>query len=200
MVYSIYAWLIPSVISAITLILELFATEEESSLRPRFTSSCWFNNHNSVLAFFYGPISAFLVVNVVFYVLTVLHLRRGAQQSTGQQKSKLLLYVKLLVVMGLCWILEVVSWRLENTSLTTLVYILDTITCLQGVLIFLAYNCHVSVYSFIKTGNCTGKSEDDLPSSQDSTVPYDDNYTKNTKQAYPTSNSLTQDQKPTAIP
>ena len=66
------------------------------------------------LAYFYGPISVLLVLNVIYLGLTYWKLWNEYQESNGSNlkslKFKCLLYFKLFLVMGITWIFEIIAF------------------------------------------------------------------------------------------
>lgn len=80
----------------------------------------YFQGEVETWIYFYGPISILLFLNIVFFTMTSIHLRKS-QLNCTPQKVKLLqyrfwLYLKLFFVMGLTWIFEVLSFLLKDIS------------------------------------------------------------------------------------
>jgi G protein-coupled receptor Mth (Methuselah protein) len=104
----------------------------------------------SELLYFDGPVVVLLALNVALFSLTarrLWRLKREAAQAfksssirvvapagNRQHKDRFTLYVKLFLLMGVTWIMEVVSWAAGGPD--TLWYLTDTVNCLRGVLIF----------------------------------------------------------------
>jgi G protein-coupled receptor Mth (Methuselah protein) len=90
------------------------------------------------------------VLNVVLFSLTAMQLWRLKREAARafksssirvvtpagnrQHKDRFTLYIKLFLLMGVTWIMEVVSWAIGGPD--SIWYITDTVNCLRGVLIF----------------------------------------------------------------
>jgi G protein-coupled receptor Mth (Methuselah protein) len=104
----------------------------------------------SELIYFNGPVLILLVLNLYFFGTTAIGLWRLKKESkkvlrggdsrvhtrnhNEHDKDRLALYVKLFLLMGVTWIMEVVSWAVGGPN--SIWFITDTINCLRGVLIF----------------------------------------------------------------
>uniref|UniRef100_T1J8Q1 G-protein coupled receptors family 2 profile 2 domain-containing protein n=1 Tax=Strigamia maritima TaxID=126957 RepID=T1J8Q1_STRMM len=143
---SLYAWGWPAVIAASAVLTDCFAPEE-SVFRPQFERQCWFVGIEAKLTFLYGPAAGLLGSNIVFFGLTVWRLKRMSKDAVLVNKkihSQLTrMYMKLLIVMGLCWIMEIVSGVVEKDDRYW--YFTDIINGLQGFFLFLVYVCKANV-------------------------------------------------------
>lgn len=125
------------------LLAQYSPSEMWNSIRPRFgEEKCWFYSLRETMIFFYGPISVLLLLNVVFYVWTVVVL--WGQAKTTQNKIltyRLKLCVRLFIIMGVTWIFEIITAILNESRPTLFVkiifFLLDTFNLLQGLLIFI---------------------------------------------------------------
>jgi hypothetical protein len=104
----------------------------------------------SSLLYFTGPVLILLVLNVVLFSLTAMQLWRLKREAARafksssirvvapagnrQHKDRFTLYIKLFLLMGVTWIMEVISWAIGGPD--SIWYITDTVNCLRGVLIF----------------------------------------------------------------
>ncbi|XP_043263170.1 G-protein coupled receptor Mth2 [Colletes gigas] len=187
LLYCLYSW-------GLALTITLFAILSDNVyflpeyLKPNFGSlNCWFSSKGELI-FFRGPVAIQLISNVVFFILTADHcskvkaeIRRVADPSDPRSKrfhadkTKLIMIVKLFVVMGIFWILEIVSsimntytdfsWRHEAF------YPSDVINCLQGLLIFILFVMKPRVYQALR--NRCGFNDKKKKSNQGITVPQD---------------------------
>lgn len=107
------------------------------------------------MPYFYVPIGLLVLANVILYVLTAveltkqqrdLDLRRLArnQQSDREEarlfrrmKRTFVTYMILFFLMGLNWVMELVSWWLGGDPLKWSAF--DLINALQGVLVFVLF-------------------------------------------------------------
>ena len=65
-------------------------------------------------AFFYGPMSVLLVLNIIYLSLTCWKLWFEYRSINGNKlkvfRCKFILYLKLMLIMGITWIFEVLSF------------------------------------------------------------------------------------------
>ncbi|XP_065353646.1 G-protein coupled receptor Mth2-like [Cloeon dipterum] len=149
--FSVYAWCAPLIIFTITVVLD--RTTKHDSLSPGIgKSTCWFSNVWSQLLYFSGPVLILLLINSYLFAVTALkvwrvkrdlgrmmhsedskvHGRKAKQQE--QDKDRLKLFIKLFLLMGCTWFMEIISWAVGGPS--AIWYVPDAINCLRGVLIF----------------------------------------------------------------
>ncbi|XP_071868507.1 probable G-protein coupled receptor Mth-like 1 isoform X1 [Bombus fervidus] len=136
-IYSIIGWSGP-----LCLLIAILITHhvEGNHLKPGFgESSCWFNGHEQTWAYFYGPISILLTLNVIYLGLTGWRLWHQYRDYSGSKlrvlRFKCLLYVKLILFMGVTWIFEVLSYA--DHSKQDFWIPMDILNALQGFIIFL---------------------------------------------------------------
>ena len=103
------------------------------------TKGCWIQNTTSRLYFFAIPIGILLLINVVFFVLTVKAIREtvaNAQMATTQnsRKKSFKVYMRIAALMGFTWVFGFLS------SLHLYLSYVFVISCtLQGVYIAVAF-------------------------------------------------------------
>lgn len=135
--FSVYAFGLPFVIVVFTIIVDVYNVGSKA-LQPHFLENCWFNQDLSKLAFFYGPVAVILAVNIVFFLMTIVGLRKndkGLFRDSIEKKHLWRTALELAVLMGLCWIMEVVSWAV--TADESVWYFTDIINGLQGFFILI---------------------------------------------------------------
>lgn len=122
-------------------------TLESIDLRPMFNEGfCWFGNRTSLLIFFVLPVGIILAINCVFFVLTSCIIVKMSANSSKLQSSQSMnerhgdfkLYLKLSLLMGLSWILGIISGLTDNSFLWILFILLNTF---QGVFILWSFTC-----------------------------------------------------------
>ncbi|XP_014609834.1 PREDICTED: G-protein coupled receptor Mth2-like [Polistes canadensis] len=109
-------------------------------LKPHFGELiCWFNGTDEVWVFFYGPIAILLTLNVIYLGLTSWRLWHEYREYNGNKlralRFKCLLYMKLMLVMGITWIFEILSYAIGTTGWYWVPT--DILNSLQGFIIFL---------------------------------------------------------------
>ncbi|XP_019770961.2 G-protein coupled receptor Mth2 isoform X1 [Dendroctonus ponderosae] len=113
------------------------------SIRPGFGErSCWFQSRSKIWIFFYGPIVVLLILNILLYVSTVVTLWPKVNSTRNKVlKYRVKLCLRLCVIMGITWSIEIFTFILNSDKSSTagriVVFILDLVNTLQGVLIFL---------------------------------------------------------------
>ena len=109
-------------------------------LRPGFgEQSCWFKGSKQTWAHFYGPIAILLTLNIIYLGLTSWRLWHQYHDYSGSKlralRFKFLLYVKLILVTGITWIFEVISFADDSKNYFWIST--DILNALQGLVIFL---------------------------------------------------------------
>ena len=131
--YSIFAWTFSGSIVLVSVILEFIPEMGILSLpRPRYSMPvaiihpadfhtsqyhehsvwvCWMMNRVAVLAYFKIPIAFLLFLNVVFFAMTIVLIRKASEHSAraGRGRSmglrrRLFIYLKLSTIMGMTWL------------------------------------------------------------------------------------------------
>ncbi|XP_017484680.1 PREDICTED: probable G-protein coupled receptor Mth-like 1 [Rhagoletis zephyria] len=155
--YSAYAWGIPVLISAIAFTVDHLP--ETQLLRPGFGErSCWFSGeHLSIFAYFFGPIGLLLCANIMLFISTTHQLtcglwKRDDVKSTTEKTALGKVCLKLVVVMGVTWIADVISWLVGGPHSAW--FFTDMINALQGVFIFIVVGCQPQVWAACKRFCC----------------------------------------------
>ncbi|KAJ8731199.1 hypothetical protein PYW07_004363 [Mythimna separata] len=103
------------------------------------------------LLYLYMPMLILIICNWIFYLMTAFNIWRlsrgtavldsaaaGNPQAHRTQRHRFMVYLKLSVVMGLNWVLEIVSFRYPGFQIW---WISDAYNILIGLLIFLIFVC-----------------------------------------------------------
>ncbi|XP_060528475.1 probable G-protein coupled receptor Mth-like 1 [Cylas formicarius] len=153
--YEAYAWGMPFLIVFIGAISDLACIGSDCAfLRPRFAENkCWFFGDKEIFTFFFGPMGTLLIINLLLFVLTARELtcglwKRELVKSTTERAALGRVCMKLVVVMGVTWIADVISWVVGGPQ--EIWYATDVINCLQGVFIFIVVGCQPQVLSAAK--------------------------------------------------
>ncbi|XP_034475413.1 probable G-protein coupled receptor Mth-like 1 [Drosophila innubila] len=157
--YSAYAWGVPLLICAIAACVDQLPETETSLLRPGFGHLyCWFDNRSlAIFAYFYGPIGLLLCANIMLFISTTHQLtcglwKRDDVKSTSEKSALGRVCLKLVVVMGVTWIWDIISWLVGGPHDAWLVT--DLINALQGVFIFIVVGCQPQVWTACKRICC----------------------------------------------
>ncbi|XP_063238540.1 G-protein coupled receptor Mth2-like [Bacillus rossius redtenbacheri] len=140
LLYSLYAWTCSAALLAVSLTTDLVPTIPSSYIKPDFgLSKCWFNSQEAELNYFYGPVIFVLVTNLIMFIHTsyMLWCITRWNNPGNNEKRCFLLGFSLFFVMGINWVLEVVSWAAGGPP--AIWHVTDLVNTLQGVVIFCIY-------------------------------------------------------------
>ncbi|CAK9829486.1 G-protein coupled receptor Mth2 [Anthophora retusa] len=170
LIYSIYAWGCASVLTGICVIMDFLPDIPEYFIRPEFgAQSCWFTTDKAKAIYFYGPMGVTVLCNICLFVSTALkivrhkkdtahHLKSVDSRRHDDNKQWFNLYLKLFIVMGINWSMEIISW-LCNNSPAYIWYLTDLTNTLQGVIIFLIFVWKGKIRRLlVKKFTCNGNS------------------------------------------
>lgn len=154
-VYMVYAWGGPLLVAGAAALLDhLPPSAAAPFLRPRFAvQRCWFYGDMEILVYFFGPVGVLLLVNLALFVSTTRQLtcglwRRDEVKSTSERAALGRVCAKLVVVMGVTWGADVVSWAAGGPDYVW--YATDLLNALQGVFIFLVVGCQPHAWAALK--------------------------------------------------
>ncbi|XP_037509608.2 probable G-protein coupled receptor Mth-like 2 [Rhipicephalus sanguineus] len=153
--YAFAGWGSPLLVVGVASILNW--TKGDSPLSPSYgMSRCFINKKWSHVAFFLAPMLALLFVDIGFYLHTVFTIRRTESQSqkfdfkANEKPSRILLFVKLASIMGVSWLLGLIS-GLVNSLLMDCVSIV--FIGLQGVFLFFGFRDHRHVSQMVSSSS-----------------------------------------------
>lgn len=150
LIYSIYAWGCAAILTGICAIMDFLPKIPNYLIKPDFGKmNCWFTRDEAKAIYFYGPMGITVLCNICLFISTALKIRQHgkdtAQHLRGidsrrhdDNKQWFNLYLKLFIVMGINWSMEIISWLCNNTP-TYLWYLTDFTNTLQGVIIFIIF-------------------------------------------------------------
>ena len=127
--YSLYAWAIPALLIAISIILD---NTSGNHVHPDYaTYLCFLNDRMGLLVLFAIPLAVVLLLNIVFFVWTVVNIRKVSRASRKARSNcpdttQLFLFVKLAFVMGLTWITGFVATLAQVEALWYIFILLNS--------------------------------------------------------------------------
>lgn len=161
--YEVYAWGGPLVFAAVAAALDhLPADQYPHLLRPGFgLEKCWFLGDMEILPYFFGPVGVLLFINLCLFIATARELTCGLWKADGakpttERATLRRVCLKLVVVMGITWVADVVSWAAGGP--VSVWYATDLVNALQGVLIFAVVGCQPHVWAAVKRLWCLRES------------------------------------------
>ncbi|CAB3261606.1 unnamed protein product [Arctia plantaginis] len=148
--YGLYAWGVPLLLTALTAAMQ-FSDLPNSVIRPDFgTRRCWFVDWLSDLVYFFTPVLVLVVCNVIFFAVTAYRIRSIRQETAilkssessrsdklKRDKQRYGLYLKLFMVMGVNWTVELVSFAVGGSNWYWIVTDISNIGL--GVLVFFIF-------------------------------------------------------------
>ncbi|XP_014486102.1 PREDICTED: G-protein coupled receptor Mth2-like isoform X1 [Dinoponera quadriceps] len=149
-IYSIYAWGCATVLTVVCAIMDFVPTVPKTFIRPEFGHvRCWYTTDEARAVYFYGPMSVTVICNICLFISTALkilrhqkdtdhHLRGSESRRHDDNKQWFNLYLKLFIVMGINWSMEIISWLFKSAP-AYVWYLSDLTNTLQGVIIFIIF-------------------------------------------------------------
>jgi len=150
-VYSVFAWLAPAALTALSATLQLQQSASGAllaELRPNFHYDCWFRNPQSLVALFVLPAGTAIAANYVSFfgaVRLIATSDDGFKRTAGnanavdRTRRNLKIYVRLSLMMGLAWVFALIGAVADSDVAWTLNTALNS---LQGAFIFVAFDCN----------------------------------------------------------
>ncbi|XP_011863793.1 PREDICTED: G-protein coupled receptor Mth2-like isoform X3 [Vollenhovia emeryi] len=148
--YSIYAWGSASILTIVCAIMDFVPSVPKELIRPEIgATKCWFNTDEARAIYFYGPMSVTVICNICLFISTALkivrhkkdtahHLRSSESRRHDDNKQWFNLYLKLFIVMGINWSMEIISWLFKSAP-PYVWYLTDLTNTLQGLIIFIIF-------------------------------------------------------------
>ncbi|CAK1580414.1 unnamed protein product [Parnassius mnemosyne] len=148
--YGMYAWGVPVILTVATIAMQ-FADVPDNIITPGFAyRRCWFDNWLSELVYFFTPVLVLVVCNVVLFSVTAHRIRsikqetailKGAESARSDKltkdKQRYALYLKLFVVMGVNWTVEIISFSVGGSNWYWI--LIDISNIVLGLFIFLIF-------------------------------------------------------------
>lgn len=137
--YSCYAWAMPLLIITVAFIVDS-VSESEGYQLTFHNATCWFQHKTALLIYFAVPVFIVVVMNVVFFILSLLMILKSKSDSGSRDsyglRSRLYLSLRLGSAMGLMWVFGIVANLTEKQWID---YLHALCTALQGVFIFFSF-------------------------------------------------------------
>jgi len=169
LIYGIFAWGL-SFLPSVSLVIIQETVSEECSLHPAVgRDHCFLADGSPRVIFFHVPVLLLMLVNSLMFawmvraiLLTKMAIRAAKNVSSvgSDARDQLALYVRLLVVLGLLWVLEGTHALItyfdtngdeEGAFSFYFFKIVDTLNLLRGVFIFIIFVCKGKVWESIKS-------------------------------------------------
>ncbi|XP_039302642.1 G-protein coupled receptor Mth2 [Solenopsis invicta] len=152
-IYSIYAWGIPLILNIICAIADN-VVEIPKDWKPQICKEriFWFGGNLAKTIYLYVPMSTTIISNICFLIATALSIKyqnvhtakqlrpHSESKCHNKNKQRFKMYLKLFIVMGISWIIEILAW-LINSIPSYVWYIPNILNSLQGLIIFIIFVC-----------------------------------------------------------
>ncbi|XP_037715042.1 probable G-protein coupled receptor Mth-like 3 [Drosophila subpulchrella] len=161
--YNSYAWGMALAMTGVTFLADKVI--EDRDWAPRMgTTQCWiYTGDNVGLLYFYGPMLLLIVFNITMFILTAIRIvkvKKEVQNFTQQQrrtnklnsdKRTYTFFLRLFIIMGLSWSLEIVSFLVSRDSFWRKVFVVaDYLNWSQGTIIFVLFILKPSTLKLLK--------------------------------------------------
>ncbi|XP_070073486.1 probable G-protein coupled receptor Mth-like 11 isoform X2 [Drosophila takahashii] len=163
--YNVIVWSSAGLLTFIIFLVDQFAvTDLANPYTPAVgVFSCWiYSDGWSAMFYLYFPLAILIVVNGTMFFLTTRYiyvenkknqkvLNKCEQQKESRNQANYRVYLRLFIIMGGSWFLEIVAFLCEmENSLQPLIVVNDYINCSQGMIIFMATFCNQEMFKSIR--------------------------------------------------
>ncbi|XP_046965757.1 G-protein coupled receptor Mth2-like [Vanessa cardui] len=156
-VYCIYAWGIPMLMAiGLVEINNADLSDMPWFVTPQIPLQGCFLEGGQKLLYLYVPMLILIICNWMFFLMTAFNIWRlsrgtsvlesaaaGNPAAHRSQRNRLMVYLKLSVIMGINWLLEIVSFKTPELNIWKLT---DAYNLLIGISIFLIFVCKKKIY------------------------------------------------------
>ncbi|XP_073957023.1 G-protein coupled receptor Mth2-like isoform X2 [Choristoneura fumiferana] len=159
--YGAYAWGVPLLLTGLTAFMQ-FGNLPDYIMKPGLGDmKCWFEDWQRDLLYFFTPVLILVVCNTVLFSVTA-HRIRSIKQETAilkgsesarsdrlkKDKQRYGLYLKLFMVMGVNWTVELISFGVGGSNWYWAV--IDLSNIMLGFFIFLIFVWKKKVRNLVK--------------------------------------------------
>ncbi|XP_037721779.1 probable G-protein coupled receptor Mth-like 2 [Drosophila subpulchrella] len=162
--YNCYAWGMSVALTGGTYLSDKFVENVDWNPRMGAEGFCWiFTLSWSAMLYFYGPILVLILFNMTMFILMAIPLIRskmelrkfarkdGRKQKLKSDKQNYALFLRLFIVMGLTWSLEIISYLVQNTIWAKAFLVADYLNWSQGIIIFVVFILRSNTLKLLKT-------------------------------------------------
>ncbi|XP_050745231.1 probable G-protein coupled receptor Mth-like 11 isoform X2 [Drosophila biarmipes] len=163
--YNVVVWSSAGFLTTLIFLLDSFLnTELYNPYTPAVgLFSCWICSERwSAMLYLYAPLAILIVLNGAMFFLTTRYiyvenrnnqkvLNKCEQQRESRNQANYRIYLRLFIIMGGSWFLEIIAFVCEmENALQPLVALNDYINCSQGMIIFVATFCNQEMLKSIR--------------------------------------------------
>ncbi|XP_065215072.1 G-protein coupled receptor Mth2-like [Planococcus citri] len=151
-IYCLYAWGCPALIGVLTFVVDNTDIIPED-MKPNLARKdrCWFGDDTTPFYYFYSFISVLLSLNLIMFIHTTIIIIKHKNQvkvlkgsdskrhHLDNEKKRFHVYLKLFSMMGISWLMEILSYFYQDESIIW--DVIDVCNMLQGTFIFFIFVC-----------------------------------------------------------
>lgn len=167
--YCVFIYGVPATLVVATLVVHIILSEGSSI--GYGGSQCYLSSGAAIGIAFGIPVAVTVLVNLVFFILTIKPIRnRPKVDKNKQDEHHVLVYIKLSSLTGITWILGFVAFAIQWQALR---YLFIIVNASQGVFLFISFVCNCRVVRLFSGCCCAtkkGKAKANAASSSTSTT------------------------------
>ncbi|XP_018567276.1 uncharacterized protein LOC108907922 [Anoplophora glabripennis] len=164
LMYFAYAVGVPSLHFLVIFLINTFGASDSFYFPGVGYEKCFLRDGCPNLLYFYGPIVIVVTVNVTLFILTAVRIQRVVKETSilrqydskrhfykGDQQ-KFNLYVTMLFVVGIHWIMEIITWAIDwyAKSIPSYVWYLTDFSNIMYTLIFFIFFFKQNIWRFLR--------------------------------------------------
>ncbi|XP_001352477.4 G-protein coupled receptor Mth-like isoform X1 [Drosophila pseudoobscura] len=170
LVYNVYAWGMASVLTAVIYMVDHLVEdipENEPWMPGVGFYNCWIKTQDwSAMLYFFGPMLIVIIFNVTMFILTAIRIvavkrelqsivdRQERKQKLNSDKQTYSFFLRLFVIMGLNWSLEILSYLVQDDDIWKNVFLVaDYLNWSTGIIIFFLFVMKRSVLRLFRERN-----------------------------------------------
>ncbi|XP_046571892.1 uncharacterized protein LOC124280058 [Haliotis rubra] len=151
--YCVFIYGVPAILVVATLVVHIIISEGASI--GYGGSRCYLSSGAATGIAFGIPVAVTVLVNLVFFILTIKPIRnRPKVDKSKQDEHHVLVYIKLSSLTGITWILGFVAFGVQVQALR---YLFIVVNASQGVFIFISFVCNCRVVRLYSECCCHSK-------------------------------------------
>nr|AAG22708.1 methuselah [Drosophila melanogaster]AAG22715.1 methuselah [Drosophila melanogaster]AAG22717.1 methuselah [Drosophila melanogaster]AAG22719.1 methuselah [Drosophila melanogaster] len=151
--YNTYAWGMAVVLTGITVLADNIVENQDWNPRVGNEGHCWiYTQAWSAMLYFYGPMVFLIAFNITMFILTAKRIlgvkkdiqnfahRQERKQKLNSDKQTYTFFLRLFIIMGLSWSLEIGSYFSQSNQTWANVFLVaDYLNWSQGIIIFILF-------------------------------------------------------------
>lgn len=148
--YSTYGFGVPLLMAAFVIGIDYADLSAVPAFaKPHFVNSpyCYFETQNERRLYVNGPMLVTTIINICFFVMTARYICRnrakpggsGDSRNTKKDQNRFIIYLKLTIITGITWLLDVMGAFIDPEHWGWLV--VDIFNSLSGFYIFYSFIC-----------------------------------------------------------